>query len=221
MKVQGFISFSSFLSFFPSLTVFPSVTMLDKYEKAIKYARQSSFMDDRRHISRALFILLFVFAPFLYWITSERSLADTPDTVEKVFHNDEPASIQWKKGQIRGALVILAREQDLYDIRGTMRDLEDRFNHKHGYPYIILSEQDLSQKFRDWIHSIVPSNVYFGHIDEQVWNEPSWIDTQLAEEKALEMHRHGVYHGESMSWRKMARSQLEQKNAKSSVMIDG
>lgn len=205
---EGVHFLSPFLSF-KSCSLLSSILMLDKYEKPKSYPRQS-LLEDQRY-TRVLFFLLIILTPFLYWLTatSNSSQSDTLETVNDVFDDDQ-SNIQWRKGQVKGALVILAREQDLHGIRGTMRDIEDRFNHKHGYPYVILSEQDLSQKFRDWIRSVAStSKVYFGHIDEQMWNEPSWIDKGLAEEKALEMQRHGIYHGESMSWRKMARYKLK------------
>src|SRR5687768_10667711 len=42
-------------------------------------------------------------------------------------------------GQANACFVILIRNGDLHDFRWTMRQLEDRFNHKYNYPYVFLN----------------------------------------------------------------------------------
>ncbi|KAG2225731.1 hypothetical protein INT45_011399 [Circinella minor] len=105
---------------------------------------------------------------------------------------------------IKGALVVMAREGELFEVHATMTDVEDRFNQHHGYPWIILSDQLLSKRFQKII-TAKRKNVYFGKIPPDHWNEPAWIDIKEAEKIAVTMGSQNIYHGESISWKKATR----------------
>ncbi|KAI9266535.1 nucleotide-diphospho-sugar transferase, partial [Phascolomyces articulosus] len=107
------------------------------------------------------------------------------------------------------ALVIMARESELFDVHATMTDVEDRFNRMHGYPWIILSDHILSDRFQRIISTAPsrkkPNNIYFGLIPPHHWNEPKWIDIKEAERAAVDMGNRHIFHGESISWKKAVR----------------
>ncbi|KAI9492069.1 nucleotide-diphospho-sugar transferase [Zychaea mexicana] len=105
---------------------------------------------------------------------------------------------------IKAALVVMASENELMDVHMTMQDVEDRFNQYHGYPWVILSDRPFSSRFRRLL-SKRRKNVYFGRIPPGQWNEPTWVDVKSAEKAALAMGKDGMYHGESVSWRKATR----------------
>lgn len=46
------------------------------------------------------------------------------------------------------AIVILARNGDLQGVVHSMKQLEDRFNKKFGYPYVLLNEEKFSDDFK-------------------------------------------------------------------------
>ncbi|KAI9316484.1 nucleotide-diphospho-sugar transferase [Dichotomocladium elegans] len=117
--------------------------------------------------------------------------------------NVYPNKIDWSGLPVRGAFVIVGREEELFSIRETMRDVEDRFNEAHGYPWVIISEQPFSERFQELVGGLASGRVYFG--EAQTWHEPPYIDIKRAEITAKEMGAQGIYHGESISWRKMAR----------------
>lgn len=93
----------------------------------------------------------------------------------------------------------------MYDLRATMYDVEDRFNSKAGYPWVILSEQSLTPTFKEWVRAATDAPVYFGKIPDEHWYEPEWIDEREQEEGMLYQMVHGVYHGDSFAWRRATR----------------
>lgn len=114
-----------------------------------------------------------------------------------------PKQIDWSGLPVKGALVVLARENEVHDIRGTMIDIEDRLHTKHKYPWVILGDQPYSPRFQALVSSMAPGRVYFGQT--QTWHEPPYIDIKKVEETMSQMANEGIYRGESLSWRKMAR----------------
>jgi hypothetical protein len=50
--------------------------------------------------------------------------------------------------RVRAALLILARDEDIEGVLGSMAELERRFNSKFGYPYVFLNNGEFSKSFK-------------------------------------------------------------------------
>jgi alpha 1,2-mannosyltransferase len=46
------------------------------------------------------------------------------------------------------AIVSLARNGDIDGIVSSMKQMEDRFNKRYGYPYVFLNEEEFSEEFK-------------------------------------------------------------------------
>lgn len=106
---------------------------------------------------------------------------------------------------IKAALVIMAREEDVYKLHATMMDLEYHFNRRHGYPWVVIGHKAFSRHFREMITSTSKAPVSFGIAPAIEFQEPYWIDIKHAEEKAREFAVKGIAKGESMHFRRMTR----------------
>ncbi|KAJ2636064.1 alpha-1,2-mannosyltransferase ktr1 [Coemansia sp. RSA 1286] len=105
---------------------------------------------------------------------------------------------------VRAAIVALVRNSDLFGLRLAMRQLEDRFNRNHQYPYIFLNDVPFTEEFKQGVQALTKAEVKFGELDEQSWGIPSWID----QERYEEVKRVAQYpHGNKDSYRKMCRFQ--------------
>ncbi|KAG0186190.1 alpha 1,2-mannosyltransferase 2.4.1 [Apophysomyces sp. BC1034] len=113
----------------------------------------------------------------------------------------------WSNLHTRGAFYMLVRNEDLQQARSVMRSIEDRFNHKFHYPWILLNNQYFTADFRRYVSKITQSPIYYGKVDMDAWSYPSWIDVPLVEIKMLEMELDDVYKGGSMSYHHMLRYQ--------------
>lgn len=45
-------------------------------------------------------------------------------------------------------LLLLARNSDLGGVIESMRSMEDRFNSKFGYPWVLLNEEPFTEEFK-------------------------------------------------------------------------
>lgn len=46
------------------------------------------------------------------------------------------------------AIVSLARNGDIDGIVFSMKQMEDRFNKRYGYPYVFLNEEEFTEEFK-------------------------------------------------------------------------
>ncbi|ORX65630.1 glycosyl transferase [Linderina pennispora] len=124
----------------------------------------------------------------------------------KFSRNSTKDSIYAPNGQkpVRAALVALVRNEDLYDMRKSVRELEDRWNHKYNYPYIFLNDKPFTEKFKQGIRDLTKAKVEFGTLEEGTWGYPAWIDQQRAKE---EREKADYIKGGSESYRFMCRFQ--------------
>ncbi|KXN72197.1 glycosyltransferase family 15 protein [Conidiobolus coronatus NRRL 28638] len=105
-------------------------------------------------------------------------------------------------GKTKSAFVVLVRNSELEDWVASMRELEDRFNHRYNYPYVFLNEQNFTQEFMDRVRHHTNAEVKFGLVPKEHWSIPSWID----KEKAKKLWSEASYsYGDSESYRHMCR----------------
>lgn len=108
--------------------------------------------------------------------------------------------------KVKAAFVALVQEEDIYKLHLTMQDIEKRFNHQKGYPWVIISDKLLSRKFREWVTSSTTWPVSFGLAPAVEWQEPYWIDIKKTESNIQRMAKSSNSDTiESMSWRRMTR----------------
>ncbi|KAH9971818.1 glycosyl transferase [Lactifluus volemus] len=102
-------------------------------------------------------------------------------------------------------LLMLARNSDVDGAVRSVREVEDRFNRKHRYPWVFLNEQSFSDDFIRRVSIIASGTVYFGKIPDEHWYQPSWINETKAQEERQKMEQEGVIYGGSLSYRNMCR----------------
>lgn len=106
---------------------------------------------------------------------------------------------------IKGALVMMAHEEEVYKVHATMMDLEYHFNRRHGYPWVIIGHKVFSRHFREMITSTTKAPVSFGVAPAIEFQEPYWIDIKLAEDNAKALTETDSEKAESMHFRRMTR----------------
>ncbi|KAI7827224.1 nucleotide-diphospho-sugar transferase [Kickxella alabastrina] len=103
------------------------------------------------------------------------------------------------------AFVVLLRNRELDDFLATMRQLEDRFNHKYHYPYIFLNDEPFSKEFMQLVAISTTSNVTFSMIPRDHWSLPDFVDPIKAAKAREQMAADNIIYGGSLSYRHMCR----------------
>ncbi|PVU88393.1 hypothetical protein BB561_005883 [Smittium simulii] len=104
----------------------------------------------------------------------------------------------------RAAMVSLVRNSNLFGMRQTIQQIEDRFNKKYNYPYIFLNDVPFTEEFKQGVRDLTSSEVSFGILDKEAWGYPPHVD----QKKAAEVRRTAKYmHAGNESYRFMCRFQ--------------
>lgn len=107
--------------------------------------------------------------------------------------------------KIKATFVSLARNSDLYSLLDSIRQVEDRFNHKYQYDWVFLNDQEFTQEFKDITGAAVSGNVKYGLIPKEQWSYPDWIDQEKAALAREKMKEKKVIYGDSVPYRHMCR----------------
>ncbi|KAL1932323.1 hypothetical protein VTP01DRAFT_9379 [Rhizomucor pusillus] len=105
------------------------------------------------------------------------------------------------------AFVVLVRNSDLNEMRETMRQLEDRFNHRHGYPWIFMNDEPFDEKFKRYTSGIASGETFYETLNSTMWGYPAWIDQDKARAAREDMEQRQIIYGGSESYRHMCRFQ--------------
>lgn len=106
---------------------------------------------------------------------------------------------------IKAALVAVVRNGDLHNIRSTIQNIEDRWNHRYNYPWIFLSDQPLSDDFKKYTQLLSAAPMFYGLIDRREWSYPHWINTRAAEEEMDRLAGLDIFRGGSLDFRLRSR----------------
>jgi alpha 1,2-mannosyltransferase len=52
------------------------------------------------------------------------------------------------------SIVILARNSDLTGVMKSIKQMEDRFNKRFRYPYVLLNEEQFTDQFKECVASM-------------------------------------------------------------------
>jgi alpha 1,2-mannosyltransferase len=103
------------------------------------------------------------------------------------------------------AIVSLARNGDIDGILFSMKQMEDRFNKRYGYPYVFLNEEEFTDEFKSRVSVLTDAPIHFGLIPHDHWFQPDWIDEERASAAREEMVKNQVIYGGSVPYRNMCR----------------
>ncbi|KXN89248.1 Glycolipid 2-alpha-mannosyltransferase 1 [Leucoagaricus sp. SymC.cos] len=122
---------------------------------------------------------------------------------DEYYLKDNKTSPQGRKAN--AAIVILARNSDVHGVASSVKQMEDRFNKKFGYDYVLLNDQPFEDKFKRRIEDLTDSTVKYGLIPKEEWLQPEWIDEEKAKAAREKMVKDNVIYGGACKYRNMCR----------------
>ena len=80
-----------------------------------------------------------------------------PPAVPDTYYNpDVPHTPAHNASERANATILmLARNSDVEGAVRSVRELEDRFNRKFGYPWVFLNEEDFDDNFKRYVESLM------------------------------------------------------------------
>lgn len=117
-------------------------------------------------------------------------------------HGKRPVELENKP---KACFVSLVRNSDTFDIIGSIRQVEDRFNKKHGYTWVFMNDRLFEDQFIDQVIPFISGEALFVQIPPEHWGWPGWVDQTYALNEMKTLERKGVIYGGSLSYRHMCR----------------
>ncbi|KAJ7276567.1 glycolipid 2-alpha-mannosyltransferase-domain-containing protein [Mycena rebaudengoi] len=109
------------------------------------------------------------------------------------------------RDKANATFIILARNSDMDNTVRSMRRMEDRFNTRRHYPYVLLNDEPFTEEFMRRTRVIASGGIEFGTIDPLHWKQPDWIDEERAKAGRDQMVVDNIIYGGSVSSRNMCR----------------
>ncbi|GAB7362664.1 hypothetical protein MBLNU230_g2973t1 [Neophaeotheca triangularis] len=107
--------------------------------------------------------------------------------------------------RMNATFVTLARNSDVWEISRSIRQVEDRFNHRFNYDWVFLNDAEFDETFKSVTTSLTSGRARYGKIDSEHWGFPSFIDQDKAARVREDMHERKIIYGDSVSYRHMCR----------------
>ncbi|KAF9482769.1 glycosyltransferase family 15 protein [Pholiota conissans] len=101
--------------------------------------------------------------------------------------------------------VFLCRNSDINGAISSIQQMEDRFNKRHGYPWVLLNEEPFTDEFKKRVSVLTEAPIHFGQIPAEQWHQPKWIDEGKATDGRLRMMSQGIIYAGSVPYRNMCR----------------
>ncbi|KAF8964697.1 glycosyltransferase family 15 protein [Flammula alnicola] len=95
-------------------------------------------------------------------------------------------------GRANATFVFLCRNNDLNGAISSIQQMEDRFNKKQGYPWVLLNEEPFTEEFKRRVSVLTDAQIHFGQIPAEHWYQPEWIDEEQARAGRLRMMAQGI-----------------------------
>ncbi|KAJ7666727.1 glycolipid 2-alpha-mannosyltransferase-domain-containing protein [Mycena polygramma] len=109
------------------------------------------------------------------------------------------------RARANATFVILARNSDLDNTVRSVREVEDRFNTRHHYPFVLLNDEPFTDEFKRRVSAVASGSVEYGLVPRDHWVQPDWIDEDKATKGREQLVSENVIYGGSVSYRNMCR----------------
>jgi alpha 1,2-mannosyltransferase len=109
--------------------------------------------------------------------------------------------------RMNATFVTLARNSDIGDLAGTIKQIEDRFNTAYKYDWVFLNDKEFDSNFKRVAARLVSGRVRFGKLPSSEWSFPPHINVEKAANTRAQMKEQNIIYGDSISYRHMCRYQ--------------
>jgi mannosyltransferase len=101
--------------------------------------------------------------------------------------------------------VMLARNQERYKAKKTIRSIEKHFNQWFNYPIIFLNDEPWEPRFMTELNETAGGKAIFEVIPKEQWTFPNWMDQDSAKQNIKKQGEAGIPHAGEEGYHHMCR----------------
>jgi hypothetical protein len=108
------------------------------------------------------------------------------------WHYENPSNLTFPHNRFKAAFITFVKSDSasLTKLRSTIRNLEDQFNKHHNYPYIIFTDQELSEEYMELATSLTSNKttVRFEKVEKDLYGYPENTDLEKAAQARIDLN---------------------------------
>ncbi|QIW99346.1 hypothetical protein AMS68_004864 [Peltaster fructicola] len=132
--------------------------------------------------------------------------ATSLNTSPNPYTHDNQLAVSTAPGKrMNATFVTLARNNDIWEIARSIRQVEDRFNRKYNYDWVFLNDAEFDDQFKKVTTALTSGTARYGKIGSEHWGFPDFIDQDKAKKVREDMAARKIIYGDSVSYRHMCR----------------
>ncbi|KAG1472103.1 hypothetical protein G6F56_001740 [Rhizopus delemar] len=118
---------------------------------------------------------------------------------------ENPTRLAYPHDRFKAAFITFVKNdtESLTKLRYTIRNLEDQFNKDHNYPYLIFTDQDLSDEYMELAGALSKSTVRFEKVGSDFYGYHPTTDLDRAAQTRIDMSQ--TVFGDSEDYRFQSR----------------
>lgn len=118
---------------------------------------------------------------------------------------ENPNNLTFPHQRFKAAFVTFVKSDSasLTKLRFTIRNIEDQFNRVHNYPYIIFTDQELSEEYMELATALTQSTVRFERVGAEFYGYHPYTDRKKAAQARIDLQ--GSMFGDSEDYRFQSR----------------
>jgi mannosyltransferase len=101
--------------------------------------------------------------------------------------------------------VMLARNQERYKAKKTIKSIEAHFNQWFKYPILFLNDEPWDERFMTELNETAGGKAIFEVIPKEQWTFPAWIDKESAKDSIREQGKADIPHSGKEGYHHMCR----------------
>jgi hypothetical protein len=175
-----------------------------------------------KHVTRILLVSIVILTSIYLFTTSFHTVKSNNNQdqhLEGYFDDDyfaystsswsyeNPTNITHPHIRFKAAFVTFVKSDSasLAKLRLTIRNLEDQFNKQHHYPYIIFTDQELSEEYMELASSLVSNEttMRFEKVTSELYGYPVNTDLEKAAQARIDFNN--TMFGDSEDYRFQSR----------------
>lgn len=152
-------------------------------------------INSNRPVTRIVLVVIVILTGIYLFSTSSLYKHNLKETQKGITWDDDyfaystsswqytnPTNLSFPHDRFKAAFVTFIKSDSasLTKLRFTIRNLEDQFNRNHHYPYIIYTDQELSEEYMELVASLTKATVRFEQVQRDLYGYNKNTDLQLA-----------------------------------------
>ncbi|CCH62634.1 hypothetical protein TBLA_0H03530 [Henningerozyma blattae CBS 6284] len=107
----------------------------------------------------------------------------------------------------KGVFITLCRNEDLFELTETIRNIEEKFNNRYHYDWVFFNDNAFTKEFVEVTSALASGKTRYAKLSQEYWGLPDWIDEGVMKRGFEKLTAVNALYADSVPYRHMCRFQ--------------